>query len=526
VDLMNWKEFKNKYNTDNIDESKFIIGIDIGNNTSSLSYFDFNRKSAEVIDISGGYGKAGVPTVLQYIKESKEWVFGEYAVLNKGMADETTFSDIINNLGKKAYYEIDDKPISLIQILSIFIKELLSNIKNINPNAEIVGILAAVPYYITEEAKNEFINAFKVAGFEKEFIGIITERECLLQDCYNEVSDIDSENALMIDFGSREIRGGIYNISLKDGVINAECISTYFDDTAGTENIEKDMRLLFESYYIEETGIKKIDEQTNIQLDSFMYQQKDLFFQRKNEKDFKIYFNFVYPPFQKLIKKDDINKIISPFYQKFEIFLNKLFNLSKNKIKFNNIDKVICSGGGFEMVWTREFIEDKFEKSKITFFKNPKSVISNGACIAACKKLNVIVGNEINVIDNHQLKKDIGVMIRDFNKDKFVPIIEKDSFWWKEHKRKLFIINKNIDSDFELKFYERDEKGETKIIKIINLTGLPKRPKGTTQISIELKYKNFETLTAEIKDFGFGELFPKSDYEQTFILTDNSERNR
>ena len=130
-----------------INENKFIIGIDLGNLTSTISYFDFNQMDIEVVDISGGYGKVSVPTVVSYNIDTEDWIFGEYAILSKGFGNELIIENIIDNLGKGLTYTINDKNISLTLVLSKFILFLIENIKNINPNANIEGIVLSTSSY-------------------------------------------------------------------------------------------------------------------------------------------------------------------------------------------------------------------------------------------------------------------------------------------------------------------------------------------------------------------------------------------
>ena len=100
-----------------INENKFIIGIDLGNLTSTISYFDFNQMDIEVVDISGGYGKVSVPTVVSYNIDTEDWIFGEYAILSKGFGNELIIENIIDNLGKGLTYTVNDKSISLTLVL-------------------------------------------------------------------------------------------------------------------------------------------------------------------------------------------------------------------------------------------------------------------------------------------------------------------------------------------------------------------------------------------------------------------------
>ena len=133
------------------DETKFFIGLDLGNSDSALSFFDFNGNRVEQLDISGGYGKSSMPTVVQYIKDTDEWVFGEYALMNKPLSNSVTFDNLISGLGKKNCYTIDKKVMSHSFILSLYIKEILGNEKNINPKEEIIGIAFSVSHMNKDE---------------------------------------------------------------------------------------------------------------------------------------------------------------------------------------------------------------------------------------------------------------------------------------------------------------------------------------------------------------------------------------
>ena len=53
--------------------------------------------------------------------------------------------------------------------------------------------------------------------------------------------------------------------------------------------------------------------------------------------------------------------------------------------------------------------------------------------------------------------------------------------------------------------------GGEKMTEVLHLNDLPKRPKKTTKLRIELKFENSDRVRVKIRDLGFGELFPQSD---------------
>ncbi len=519
---MNWKKLKKeilKSGDTFYDESKFILGIDIGNSTSTISYWNMNLKESQLIDISGGYGNPSMPTVIQYIPTNKEWVFGEYALLNKGDLENITFDDLVDRLGTKELLEVEGKLISVPSLLSKYIKALIENCLNINPNAEIAAIVAAVPTYMSQTAKEELQTAIYKAGFKEEFIGFITARECAIKYYYQN-EEAKSEKIVMLDYGGRELRGGVFSIINQNDTLNIDALSSIIDENLCTQNIDNEVKNLFIGYYCRQTGInaKDIDETTMAQLEAFAYQNKNILFQN-NTRAIKVYFNFAFPAFQKSISPEEIANFISPLKRKFELFLNSVCTKVISKpINPLHIGKVICLGGGFEMKWTKETVEKVFPNSKIITMKNSKGIVCQGACIAAAIEVGLIKNKSYNIKDFNVINYDIGLKAVTDKKEQFIALIEKGSFWWQKHTEKIFILNCEINDDTYLKIYSRNEIGEENILAQVELSDLPKRPKKTTKLKISINFKLYNVININIKDCGLGEFFKATDFEKNIEI--------
>jgi len=494
---MNWKQYKNLPENEKQNENYYIIGLDLGNDSSCIAFYNKRTKEAEVIDISGGYGHPTIPTAMQYAVDSKEWVFGEYVILNSDVGEAFTVKDLIERLGSSEYLEINGRSISLVNLLGMFIRELMSTVKNINPNAEIVGIVVAVPSYLSEQAREEYIRAFKNAGYEKELIGLVSDNECI----FAYVDEIP-KTSLLIDYGSRGVRGSVFEV-------DDTCIRTVmasFDDTLGTKSLESEAQKLFANFY--RNNVKA--EPAPGQMTAFTYQHKDVLFQKAiQSKATKLYFNFAFPPFQQTLNAEHANHLIKPFREGFYHFIQQL--------NANAIDKVICVGGGFEMFWVMEAIAEYFPTSKIIEYKNSKIIAAMGAAVVAAMQLDISKGHAFKVEDRHHLPLDVGLLI---GKDNFMPLVEYNSFWWKSHPPHFFIVNHAIENGEEIPFslQSRTPLGEIKTLVNTRLCGLPKRPKGTTKLQIQLKFLSDQEAIATVRDYGFGELFPRTDFEQEIHL--------
>ena len=519
---MNWKRFKALPEKIKREEIYYIIGLDIGNDSTGIAFYNMAEAEPEIIDLSGGYGRPTIPTVMQYIIETKEWVFGEYAILNRGIGREVTLLDLVERLGSSEYIDIDKGPVSLVNLLGLYIKELLSSVKNINPKAEIAGIVASVPSYFSTQAREELVRAFKNAGYERELIALISDRECVFSYHYRD-REPENEKSLLIDYGARELRGGVYAAGPDSATLRS--ISSLFEDTIGTRMIEKQVKKLFTDYFVNENPIPTqahSEKSLQDQLMAFTYQHKDILFQKAiRSKAAKIYYNFAFPPFQQVISAEEADKLVEPFRRRFNQFIQQV--LGKNqveKVAASDIDVVICIGGGFEMLWVREAIASLLPQGKLRLYKNSKAVTAMGAAGVAAQLLGAIEGQPLKIEDKHQLAVDIGFEIgqKGQGEKRFIPLAECNSFWWQTHPAKLFIVNAPVEGEVPISILSRSPEGETSILSNESLKGLPERPKGTTRLSVHLKFLSDSEAAVSVSDHGFGEMFPKTAYEQIIKL--------
>jgi molecular chaperone DnaK (HSP70) len=523
---MHWKQYRNLPAEQKRDESYYVIGLDIGNDSSGIAYYNIAENTPETIDLSGGYGRPSIPTVMQYIAETREWVYGEYAILNRGVGTEVTLNDLIQRLGSFDYIDIGHRPVSIVSILALFLKEILSSVRNINPKAEIVGIVAAVPAYFSEQAQAELTRAFKAAGYERELIALVSDRECVFAHHYQRHTPRE-ERALLFDYGSREVRGGLYHVMPQGERIAVKSISSLFDDTIGTVSVVSDVCDLFESFLMAQQSVKALSKQMTEQVSAFVYQHKDMLFQKAiRTKPAKLYFNFAYPPFQQTLSHADATRLIKPYTQRFNRFMRDVLekNLYEEEIRPQDISAVLCVGGGFEMLWAREAVGDMFSQAQVRFHKNAKLITAEGAALVAAQRLGMAEGPAVSLEDRHQLTVDIGLS----DGDNFLPLVERNAFWWQKHPDKLVLVNKAVGDPedwvknslepLRLRLAQRTASGEAHYLADLELVGLPERPKGTTRLGLGLAFSSNMDLTVKVRDLGFGEMFPQTEYEREFAV--------
>jgi len=450
---------------------QYIIGLDLGNDSSALAFFGMHNGEPEAIDLSGGYGKHSMPTVVQHIPTTGEWVFGEYALLNHGAG--VTYDNLINRLGTS------DKNVTTA--LTMLVKEILSNIKNINPRAEIVGIVTSVPDYLSRKAIAELVEVFNKAGYGDKLLEWAPNRECVLTRYFHD-NNADGD-VLLLDFGASQLRGGLYR---RDG-ITITAVSSMFSDQISMDTINAAVEDFFD-------GLLPVSTKKE-QLSAFAYGQRDILFQKNaGLRPIKFYFNFLHPPQQVTVTPDQITNFISPYKEKFEQFIKSVSSGTPH---------VLCAGGGFEMLWARDVVSSMFKN--VTFYKNPKMANCEGAALIGARILGVY--NKVpgfNIVDNHQLPFGIDI-------NNTIPLVSKGDFWWQNHPAKLVLVTEPVKGELELTISKSPlAKTDKQALGTIKLKNLPTRPKSVTRLSIGVHFTSPTEFTVKVEDIGFGELFPTS----------------
>ncbi|MCL2617421.1 MAG: DUF5716 family protein [Defluviitaleaceae bacterium] len=527
---MYWKKFHNLVSAGaSLEEAQFVLGIDIGNDSSSLSLFNAGSGQAEVVDISGGYGKPSVPTAMQYIAETREWVYGEYAVLGDNALGNVLVTGLVERLGKHEYVDVDGRSVSVVTLLGMFIKELVSHIYSINPRAEIVGVAAAIPGYLSDDARSEFLLAFNKAGLEKELIGLVTDRECVLHGYFHgsslaagrgrKTSAPLAGRVLLLDLGSRELRGTVFDItSMAQDSVHLRSTSSLFEGNVSTNVVNSLVSDLFGLFYRDNFAPEadKITPAVQAHLDAFTFQHRDILFQKSiKAKPARLYFNFAYPAFSRSVSEGEVASLIGDIELRMKDFIAKLLKNNTHdggSLQASDIGTVLAYGGGFEMMWARDVLRGIFPEGSLHFRKNSKSCVSEGAAVSAARSLCLLPKLELTITDLNRVNVDIGIMITSGRRERFVPIVEQSSFWWQKRPPVHFILGDAIAAEPPgIRFFRRDQRGDITFAEEVTLRGLPERPRGATRLCVDISFKNFNCVTCRVRDLGFGEMFPKTD---------------
>ena len=135
------------------------------------------------------------------------------------------------------------------------------------------------------------------------------------------------------------------------------------------------------------------------------------------------------------------------------------------------------------------------------------NLYSKGAAYAAKNKIFKSALSESHVfLGNDKLKCNVGINAMRRGEPSYMALMDAGVNWFESKKQYDFILDKGNKVSFVI----TPLTGKNPEVVDITLTDLPKRPPKTTRLHVEVSMLSESKMQVEIKDLGFGELFPSS----------------
>jgi len=547
---MNWESYRNEIaKTNSFPEDWYVLGIDLGTTNSVISYWDNSNSRPEPIDISNGFGKVPLPSVVQYRPEDDhdEWVIGEEAYRSMKLYPLTTVRSIKRKMGTNETVKLGSKDYLPEEISAKILEELVSHAQSLNPKAEIAGLVVSVPYDFDDAAQKATVRACEIAGLKDKLICLIKEPNAAAL-AYNFRQQLKQDERIMVfDFGGGTLDITLFNVTDRDeNRIKLQVISQGGEAHHGGDDID-DALVAFCGGLIEtKTGepTSKLAIENQVELSSRAREAKE---RLSGVQRFRIPFTFCIPPFVEQITRDEFHTLIQPFIDKTrKLVLKALRETYSGSLTPHDIDRVLLEGGSSQMPWVREMLLDIFsDESKIYSSERPALDISLGATYYAAMKMGLLASPDVEsdkIIDKAPeeatakvsakmavefevtVSHDIGLELDTGTRKSFFPMIRRGTPFALAKKSHVFTLSgKTADemTHLDLKLLERINSNDSyeacKPIGEVAITGLPVRPSGKTKLKVTLMVEEEGGLVrGMVEDMGFGAEYPASGYRESF----------
>ena len=170
----------------------------------------------------------------------------------------------------------------------------------------------------------------------------------------------------------------------------------------------------------------------------------------------------------------------------------------------SRISSVFFTGEGFQNMWFSKTLRRVSENNRA--FKG-NNLYAKGACLAGL--LRAEENKDLNIVCMGRTKHTISVETKHKGEPLLLNLCRAPKDWFDSGMKMDFILDR---PDF-VRFFITSLLTGQRTTMDIDVSGIPKRPNKATRIEIEIRYFSESECEITIRDKGFGELFPASDFE-------------
>lgn len=494
---MEYIDYKKKIFDGVFKDDWYILGINFGNTSTSVSFYNKKSNKCEYIDLSMGFGKISIASVVQLMENTQEWIVGDEAFKTKDEQIDNTVINLLQKLNDNDKIKVGDSFYFVEDIVARLFEYIFESILKISPKSEIIGIVITVPNYFGKNQKDKIINSLDIIGYKDRLIDLIDEATASLYTYMENNAVSENERILLCDIG-----GATTNMYLLDTInvtntnIKFQLVNEYFRSNNGSSIVDE---LLIKKFYkyLEENGIAK-DTLSPSNISELRQKAIDTKERLSSVNQVRVPFAFCVPPFVKQIKYEEYLDIIDSFIADINNAVDNMLIIDKNNnVNIKDINKILLSGGFSATPAIKNiFINYNFKDESIVKIKSS----STGACIYATKVMfetntKIIEIESYRQTTDIELKSDIGILIQ----NEFCPIIKRGSSLICLRKEKSFLVNnEDKNNNFTLTLLQRGDVKDTldKCIKLydVNISFEDMQKDDTMIVKLQLALKNKGTL--------------------------------
>ena len=174
------------------------------------------------------------------------------------------------------------------------------------------------------------------------------------------------------------------------------------------------------------------------------------------------------------------------------------------------VSSVFLTGEGFENNWYPNSLR-VLCNGRRAFIGN--NLYSKGACYTAYRKKYTHIEKPV-YLDESKLTDRVTLNMRVNGQEEWYPVVSWGNHWY-EANNQWEVLTNEVD---ELEFHVESLVQGNLRSEIISLEGMPKRPEYSTRLQIETLFLDERTCRITVKDVGFGEFFPATDFQVEKVI--------
>lgn len=182
-----------------------LIGYDLGNEYTQISYFDYKRLEPESVCISSDETGYLIPTVLFIRESTNEWLFGEEAVSCKGQKTGVYIDNILKKLCNNEIVTVgEDQILPELLIEKYFARTLALTKQKYFGNG--ISKLVVTTRYLNNDIKGKLYDILKKLGLSNDRLQIISYTECFMYYAISQKRELWANDVALFDYGEGGLR--------------------------------------------------------------------------------------------------------------------------------------------------------------------------------------------------------------------------------------------------------------------------------------------------------------------------------
>lgn len=405
-----------------------LIGFDLGNEYTQLSYYDETLFEPRSISWKEGKEEYLVPTVLTAKKDLQQWYYGEDAITLAQEEQVPLLYDFINSIENGTPILYYDKEWDAVEILKRYLRKCLHLVTMQFP-ADGIRKLAVTVENKTKAMADCLMEALKELGLKEDRVFLFSHQESYVYYALRQKKELWLNDVGLFDFSRRGCR--FYRIFMN----------------RRTNPIT--------------VGIEKKDFSDLLSFEMLL--------EKREDRDLAYIFD----------------------------------GITKNALHKKIVSTIYVTGQGFDGEWHKPVLEGLCVGRRVFFGQN---LYTTGACYGAKELTDDRKLEDYLFLNDEMVLVDISIKV--FSDMKFVPYyLVKAGAMWYEADKEIEVIP---DEETELEIQVFDVMTQLRTTFFLHVDELECRPPRTTILGVSVKFLGPKTCVVQVKDKGFGNLFPSS----------------
>lgn len=186
----------------------------------------------------------------------------------------------------------------------------------------------------------------------------------------------------------------------------------------------------------------------------------------------------------------------------------KFCRFAEDILRTKIFSAVFLTGDGFDTPWYPSALKQLCRGRRVFSGKN---LYVKGACYRAMDEANPNRSMEFLYMGKHKITYNIGMEVLRNGKKEYFGIISAGVNWFEASGSCEFLLDRENSIELYVQSIDRTEAKKLRI----PLDGLPERPNKTTRLRLSITFTAVRECRIDVKDCGFGEWFPASEFSWT-----------